>query len=318
MMKRTLLLLSLLRLAVFCICLLLSSASLAVENGAPHYSVGNEDFGLGDFGAPGLYFINTFGYFNNPERKGSGGQMDDVPGGYHVYGINNSFKFNWVTPLKVLGGNVVGIIQPAFGYVHTSAAGRTQSVFSFSDLNFGIALNWRGKTFSHFVEVDSWAPTGHFRKEDIVATGTNSWSVMPMYGFTYLDFGLDAPIPGFEVSGKVIYEFSTNNPATNYRSGQILFTEFLVGQYLGYLTRPLEKLEIAVNGGYACQTTKDTFTNQPPDFDGYRMRQFLIGPAVKYTIGKGFFMAKVLFDNVYDVNRPAGIKVTAKFYYPIF
>jgi hypothetical protein len=29
-------------------------------------------------------------------------------------------------------------------------------------------------------------------------------------------------------------------------------------------------------------------------------------------------MAKVLFDNVYDVNRPAGFKVTARFYYPIF
>jgi hypothetical protein len=137
---------------------------------------------LSDFGAPGLYFIDTFGYFNNPERKASSGQTENVPGGYHVYGINDSFKFNWVTPLKVLGGNVAGIIQPAFGYVHTRAAGRTQSVFSFSDLNFGMALNWRGETFFHYVEVDSWAPTGHFCKGDIVATGTNYWSVMPMCG----------------------------------------------------------------------------------------------------------------------------------------
>lgn len=294
-----------------CVCLLLASAALAVENGAPHYSVGNEDFGLGDLGAPGLYFIDTFGYFNNPERKDSGGRTENVPGGYHVYGVNNSFKFNWVTPLKVLGGNLVGMVQPGIGYVHTSAAGRTQSVAAFSDFNFGIYLNWRGKTFSHFVGVESWAPTGHFRKEDIVATGTNYWSVMPMYGFTYLG-DRDSPILGFEVSGKVIYEFSTNNPATNYRSGQILCFEYLSGQYL------TEKLQIGVNGGYAYQTTNDRFTNQPPGFDGYRMRQFCIGPAVKYTIGKGFIMAKVLFDDIYDVNRPSGIKFTAKFYYPIF
>jgi hypothetical protein len=57
-----------------------------------------------------------------------------------------------------------------------------------------------------------------------------------------------------------------------------------VGQYPGYIARPLEKREIAANGGYACQITNDSFTNQPPDFDGYRMRQFLIGAAVTYTI----------------------------------
>jgi hypothetical protein len=33
----------------------------------------------------------------------AGGKAENVPGGYHVYGLNNSFKFNWVTPLQVLG-----------------------------------------------------------------------------------------------------------------------------------------------------------------------------------------------------------------------
>lgn len=47
------------------------------------------------------------------------------------------------------------------------------------------------------------------------------------------------------------------------------------------------------------------------------MRQFSIGPAVKYPIGKGFLMAKAIF-SVYDVNRPAGSQVWLKFSYPIF
>jgi hypothetical protein len=309
-MKRMLLLLSLILMPALGVCLLMPAGALAVEGGLPHYSGSNDDFGLGDFGPPGLYFIDTFGYYNYPEKKGSGGQTVNIPGGFHLYGISNSFKFNWVTKLQVLGGNLVTIVQPALGYVHTSAAGRTQSLVAFGDLNFGLALNWRWKTFSHFVDVEAWAPTGHYRKEDIVATGTNYWSIIPMYGFTYLG-NRDSPIPGFEVSGKVIYEFNTNNPATNYRSGQILSFDYLVGQYLA------EKLEIGVNGRYGYQTTKDTFTNQPPDFDGQRVRQFTIGPAVKYTIGKGFFMAKVLF-GVYEENRPAGTQVWARFYYPIF
>jgi hypothetical protein len=167
----------------------------------------------------------------------------NVPGGYHVYGISNSFKLWWVTPLKVLGGNLVGILQPGIGYAHTSAGGRVQSLFAFNDLNFGVVLNWCGKTFSHFVEIDGFAPTGYNRKEDIVSTGTNYWSVAPMCGFTCLG-DRDSPIPGLEVDGKVVYKFNMNNPATNYRSGQVLSLVYLVGQYV------TEKIQIAVNGRY--------------------------------------------------------------------
>lgn len=47
-MKR-LRLLSLLLVPAFYICLLLSAAAPAVEQGMPHYSGSNDDFGLGDF-----------------------------------------------------------------------------------------------------------------------------------------------------------------------------------------------------------------------------------------------------------------------------
>ena len=305
-----LLLLSLILMPVLCVCLLMPAGALAVEGGLSHYSGSNDDFALGWYASPGLYFVDTFLYYNYPEKKGNSGRTVNVPGGFHLYGISNSFKLIWVTKLKLLGGNLVGIVQPGMGYVHTSAAGRVQSRVGFNDFNFGAAIKWDWKTFHHYVEIDGWAPAGNYRKEDIANTGFNYWSLNPMYGFTYLG-DRDSPIPGFEVSGKVIYLFNTNNPATNYRSGQEISFDYLVGQYLG------EKLQIGVNGRYCYQFTDDTFTNQPPDFDGYRTRQFTIGPAVKYNIGQGFLMAKAIF-SVYDANRPAGTQVWVRFYYPIF
>ncbi len=58
-------------------------------------------------------------------------------------------KFIWVTKLAVLGGNLVAIVQPGMGYVHTSAAGRIQSQVGFNDFNFGGAIKWDWKTFHH-------------------------------------------------------------------------------------------------------------------------------------------------------------------------
>jgi hypothetical protein len=55
-MKGRLLFLIHLIVPALCFCLLMSSDALMVEQGAPHYSGSNDDFGLGDFGAPDFYF----------------------------------------------------------------------------------------------------------------------------------------------------------------------------------------------------------------------------------------------------------------------
>ena len=107
-MKSMLLLLSLILMPALGVCLLMPADALAVEGGLSHYSGSNDDFALGVYPAPGLYFVDTFLYYNYPGKKGNSGHTVNVPGGFHLYGISNSFKFIWVPKIEVLGGDLYG------------------------------------------------------------------------------------------------------------------------------------------------------------------------------------------------------------------
>ena len=83
----------------------------------------------------------------------------------------------------------------------------------------------------------------------MVNIGRNYWSFDPFYVFSYLG-DKDSPIPGFEVSAKVMYWINTINTATSYTSGQEFSTDYLIGQHFG-------NWRIGANGHFLYQTTDD-------------------------------------------------------------
>lgn len=233
-----------------------------------------------------------------------------VPGGFHVDGVSNSFRIMYVTKINVFGGNLGWFLTPAVVYQHMLSGGRRQSKTRVVDVNFGVVVKRDFKTFYHVIGTDVFAPTGAYDKDEVCNIGNNCWTLGPTYACTYSG-DWDSPVPGFEVTARFAYYFRTRNTATDYKSGQDFCFDYLVGQGFG----SLGQMRFRASGHYECQVTDDTSRNEPPSFDGYKSRQFTIGPAVQYFTGKALLTLKAQF-GVHDANRPEGQYYWFKLWYP--
>jgi len=292
-----------------CVVLPLSTVS-ALEGGGSHYFGGGEDFFSGSWPPPGLAFNFSTFYFNYEKLKGNDGQTVNVPGGFAVDGVSNSVRIQYTTQINILGGNLGWYVAPALVYQYVSSGGRSESETTLADINFGALISYHWKTFHQLAGIDAYAPTGTYDKNDVCNIGLNYWSFAPIYAFTYLG-DMDSPLPGFEVSAKFMYFFHTTNTATDYTSGQEFSFDYLIGQHFGKSCQ----MGIGIAGHYEYQVTDDTYGNAPSTFDGYKSRQFTIGPALQYWVGKGFFTLKALF-GVYDINHGEGSSVQLKYWCP--
>jgi hypothetical protein len=281
----------------------------ALENNSSHYYGGGEDFNAGNWAPPGLSSNLSMLYFNQDKLKGSDGKTVDVPNSFSVSGLSNSIRFMYTTETKFLDGNVGLYLAPALVTQYVSSSGRSGTEASLADINFGALLSHHWKTFNQFAGVDIYAPTGPYNEKDVCNIGMNYWAIAPVYAFTYMG-DMESPIPGFEVSAKIMYFFRTTNSATQYTSGQDLAIDYLIGKRFG----DKGQLGIGAAGHFQYQCTDDTNTNEPADFDGHKTKQFTIGPALQFWAGKGLFTLKTLF-SAYDENHGDGYAVQIKYWF---
>ncbi len=94
----------------------------------------------------------------------------------------------------------------------------------------------------------------------------------------------DSPIPGLEVSAKFMYYSHTINTATRYASGQEFSLDYLIGKHFGQMG----KLGAGMAGHFQYQVMDDDYRNAPSASDGYKARQFTVGPALQYWVSQGF------------------------------
>ena len=288
----------------------------AGETYGNHYPGGQEDFGIRLQGPASLIFTNYFELYNASNLKDNAGRNVSIPGlgkaDFKLNIVSESVRLIKMTPWKLLGGNLTFTAIIPMAYAHTSmSAGRadmgSQSKTGLGDIEFGTGLLWfPSKTFYNGFNFDIVAPTGAYDQTDMTNIGRNYWSFDPFYVFSYLG-DKDSPIPGFEVSAKMMYWINTINAATSYTSGQEFATDYVVGQHFG-------NWRIGANGHFLYQTTDDrqygTSARDPftGDKTGVRGRYLSIGPVLSYRFANGgFASAKYQFDTMAQ-NRPEGEK----------
>ena len=282
----------------------------ALENNGSHYYGGGEDFSAGNWSPPGMSSNLSMLYFNQDNLKGNDGKTVNTSNDYSVRGISNSIRFMYTTETKFLEGNVGLFVTPAFNLQYVSASGKSESETSMTDTNFGALLSYHWKTFHQYAGMDIWAPTGVYHKDDVCNLGYNYWSIAPVYAFTYMG-DMESPIPGLEVSAKMMYYFHTINSATDYTSGQDFSVDYLVGQHFG----DKGQLGIGAAGHFQYQLTDDTCSDVSRCPDGNKTKQFTIGPALQFWAGKGIFTLKALF-SAYDENHGDGYAILIKYWFP--
>ncbi|MCG6941815.1 MAG: transporter [Thiohalocapsa sp.] len=291
--------------AVATAALVAGTPAIATEGGGSHYPNGAEDFMVGALPPPGNYFIDYLSWYSADSfRDGDGGRLFQD---FNLDVVANTFRFIHVTEHKVLGANwalhafvplanvdVSRRIAPPFPR-------ETEDRFGLGDIIVDpFILGWHGKDWHVTTGVDIYLPTGAYDKDWLANIGRNYWTFEPIFAFTYLNQA------GFEASAKLMYDFSTENNATNYHSGQAFHADYTIGYHTG-------PWSLGVGGYYYQQTTDDELDGRT-FLGGFRGRAFAIGPEVKYDHKNMAFTLKYLAETAVE-NRPEGGSLWFKFLY---
>ena len=318
----------------FSLCYLGVPASVsAIEPGtAAMYPGGNEDFFAGALPPAGTkVFINYLTYYDSTQANGNSGHQAQINFGgklgvqdvdLRLQTLVDAMRFVDVTKVRILGGDLVWHVIVPVQYLHASlAAGPvdigTGTMTALGDVEFGAGIAWHpSKTFHHVFAVDLVAPTGHYDNSGLgVSTGHNYWGINPLWAWTYIG-DKNSPLPGFEVSSKMMYWYYTVNSADQYQSGQNVSADYLVGQHFG-------PWGFGANGHYLYQITDDKSHGQTA-MDPYTgvatgvdSRYFSVGPAIQYEFPNHGCVTLKWQHDVYAQNYPSGDHFWLKFIWPL-
>lgn len=295
--------------------LALTSASRAEEGGSAHYLPGQVASFIDAFpGRPGA--IVPVNYFTWYDADAGGGRPLPL-GGLLTAGIDatvyaNSLGALYQTPWEVLGGGLAfGAVIP---YVWVEVEGQAQRlqpdgtpgpVFDARDTANGIGdmtlipymLGWTN--ILPDLKLDTrlmiYAPTGEFEQGHLANAGKNYWSFEPGVMASWLSSKI-----GTEASFYAGLGFNTENPDTDYQSGNSLHLELTLAQHLPLLDGIIG---VGANGFHYEQISGDSGAGAVlGDFKG---RSTGIGPVLSYVrkVGRADLIAEVKWLPELDVEK---------------
>ena len=275
--------------------------AFATEGGGGAYPNGAENFLLGVAPPPGKYLLAYGSYDRLDKLRDDSGNEIPVPIKVGVAALVP--RFIWIGEAQLLGGN--------FGFhgflplldIDAEVAGLSQRKSGLGDVIFGPFLTYHPSDKLHYVlAVDVHAPTGSYRRTDLVNLGRNHWTAGPVAAISYTQpSGINADI-------KLHYEFNGSNKDTNYRSGQEFHFDYALGWGLG------NGWTVGA-GGYVYQQTTDD-EQGGTTIANARGRAMAIGPALKYQTPSGFFVTAKLQQDFAVRNRPEGSALKVKMILP--
>ncbi|WP_176594066.1 transporter [Sphingobium sp. EM0848] len=275
-----------------------ATTAQATETGGGAYPNGAESVGVAQLPPPGTYLLGYSNYYTADRLNDANGKSA-VPD-FSVDAFANIARFVHVTDRKILGATFAMQAFVPVVDLTVHAAGARQHKFGLGDMIVNpFILGWNKGNLNIIATMDSYVPTGRYRKGDLANIGRNYWTFEPLVAITYAD-----PKGGPEVSAKLMYDFNTKNKATDYRSGQ----EFHVDLAAAYNFNPLT---VGVTAYYYKQTTDDKQGGLRVGPDGYKGEAFAAGPLIRYQLGHVPVTAQWQHE-FHAENRPQGDKFWLK------
>lgn len=284
---------------------LLAAASAGVhatEGGGSSYPMGAENYMSGAMPPPGLYSQFYVGHYEADALRGNQGEK--VPVDFRVRANSVAPRLIWVTEQQVLGASLAFHAIVPLVDLKVELNGQSQRKQGLGDIIFGPALGFHHSEKLHSIfALDFIAPSGEYDRGDLANIGRNYWVVEPVVAVSYVDPN------GLNVDAKIMYDFNQRNDATDYRSGQELHVDYAVGWGLG------NGWVVGVGGYMLHQTTDDRQDGERVEDN--KGRAIAIGPSVKYTSDKGWFLTAKWEQETQVRNRAEGnaywIKLTIPF-----
>jgi hypothetical protein len=248
---------------------------------------------------PGTYFLNYLQYYSADRFNDDGG--DKLLPKFELDVVADILRFVHVTEHRVLGANWAIHAFVPFARMDVETPGGDFDRSGLGDIIVSpMILGWHSKNWHFIGALDIFVPTGAYdERPDDVDIGRNYWTFEPIFAFTYLSDG------GLEVSAKVMYDFNTENPDTDYDSGDEFHFDYTVGYHRG-------PWAFGLGGYYYRQTTDDEGPGAPPD--GFKGQVLAVGPQVQYGFKNMAFTLKYHTETEVE-NRPEGDALWLKFLY---
>lgn len=245
---------------VFC-----ASISQAMENGNWSYASGTNSFPA-RLSPKGLNVLNTTSYRHNSNLKDNSG--NDVPIDYDVKAYVSSFNFLYNTGKQFMGGYLALYTVVPLVSVDLETPMGKDSASGVSDISVGISNAYVSKNWVVVPSLEVMFPTGAYDKDEIASVGYNRYIFEP---YVMVNYTSDS---GFAVATKTMFDYTTENPDTDYQSGMELHMDYAVGQHLGPWT-------IGAAGYLYKQITDDKVNGNT--IDDYRAQAVGVGPTVGYS-----------------------------------
>lgn len=263
---------------------------MAGEGGSSHYVPGTQgDFAMALIGPKGFYLRNDTMYLR--------GDIGSVTLGDRIYSSASQrvwvdmIKGIYLSNAKVLGGRFATVVTipivlnakvsgTLVSPLQGAASGSRSGV---GDVTLTGFLNWNSG-MSHFsTGVNLYVPVGGYDSNDIINRGRNYWSTVPTATYTWLH-----PKRGHEISATTGFFFNSTNNATNYKTGNEWYLDFMVSQHFS------PKFAVGLEGYTLQQFTDDSgaLLNKAnvvlPELGlqplgGFRGHGFAVGPAALFT-----------------------------------
>ncbi|WP_460213493.1 SphA family protein [Geovibrio sp. ADMFC3] len=283
-------------MAVFALVSPLFSA-YATEGGGGAYPNGAEGFMSGAVPPPGLHFVDYLTTYSADKFMDNNG--DEIPMDFKVRASVNVFRLVYTTQKQFFGGywGIQGLV-PVMHMEVTSPAGKDEKT-GIGDIDVGTFLSWHSKNFHAALGLDFMLPTGDYDKNDIANLGRNYITIEPAIGLTYISDS------GFEVSGKFMYDYNTENKDTDYLSGQ----EFHVDYTLAFHKN---NFALGLGGYYYKQITDDEVNGA--SVENNKGQVLAAGPQIMYQ-KDNLIMSLKYQQEMMVKNRPEGDKLWFKLIY---
>jgi hypothetical protein len=253
----------------------LATPAVASEGGKSAYPNGAEALTIAALPPPGTYLLD-YQYYYTADRLNDRDGNSVGPPDLSVDAVANIPRFVHVTNTKILGATLAMQVFVPVVNVNVRAGGSRQNKFGIGDLIVNpFILGWNRKNTFFVLTMDTFVPTGRYKRTDLANIGNNYWTFEPVFAVSHFNPAGSGP----EVSAKFMYDFNTKNTATQYRSGQAAHVDFAASYNFNPIT-------VGVTGYYFKQTTDDKLNGVKVGTDGYRGEVFALGPLVRYQAGK--------------------------------
>lgn len=270
----------------------------AAEGGNTQYAPGSAQFFAGAIPPyEGFYFLSQTSYFESDRLNDSNG--DRLPVDFQVKTLVETLRFMYVSDIEVGGAKLWGQLVVPVVHLDLALPGVSDTRFGVADITTTVGLAWHPDQHQSFVlGVDFALPTGSYDSDRAANIGLNHWSVQPTLGYHYLD------TEGLELGAVARIIFNSENPDTDYRSGNEFVLDYAVGWNFG-------RFKIGATGYYLTQLTDDS--GPMAAVDGHRGRGFAIGPALTYNFTPATQLSASWEHDVIAKNRAQGDTVWLNF-----